>query len=68
MKIYTRRNVEFDLTGDLLTGSKTYDHQKEIKAYLGGTWDAKARGYRVNLAKVEKTLDINGFFRRTRYE
>lgn len=68
MKIYSRRNAEFDLEGDLLTGAKTYDYQKEIKTYLGGKWDAAARGYRVDLAKVEKTLDINNVFRRTRYE
>lgn len=66
--IYTRKaNVTFNLEGNLLTGSKTYDWQKEIKSYLGGVWDSKARGYRVDLAKVEKALATNNVFRSTPY-
>ncbi len=63
-KIVTRRGAEFDLNGNLMTGSKTYDYQKEIKGYLGGVWDKNAKGYRVDLAKVEKILDIGNVFRR----
>jgi hypothetical protein len=59
--------VTFDLTGDLLTGSKTYDWQKEIKSLLGGVWDSKAHGYRVDPEKVERALAAYSVFRSTPY-
>lgn len=66
--IYTRKaNVVFELNGNLLTGSKTYDWQKEIKSLLGGVWDSKAHGYRVDPEKVERALAAYSVFRSTPY-
>jgi hypothetical protein len=43
------------LTGDLLTGD-TYKMSQDIKAVLGGKWDADRKGWIVDLDKINAKL------------
>lgn len=55
----TRKGNKLQLSENILSGD-TYSCKDYIKAYLGGKWDAAAKVWRVDVAKVNAILRTPG--------
>lgn len=54
----TRKNNKLQLNGDLLTGD-TFPVKDYLKKYCEARWDGDAKGWRVDVAKLNGLLAIS---------